>query len=82
MTPVTMEKPATVTETCQDGRIGSIVGPLMGGWMMARGWSNVTIFEFASLPMLCAAAVVIAMGLRYGSNQEGFLSDEKRPALA
>jgi AAHS family 4-hydroxybenzoate transporter-like MFS transporter len=64
------------------GRIGSIVGPLMGGWLMARGWSNVNIFEFASLPMLCAAAVVIVMGLRYGSVQEGFVSDEKRPALA
>jgi len=64
------------------GRIGSIVGPLLGGWMIARGWSNINIFEFASLPLLCAAAVVIAMGLRYGSSQEGFLSDEKRPALA
>jgi AAHS family 4-hydroxybenzoate transporter-like MFS transporter len=54
------------------GRVGSIIGPLMGGSLMARGWSNVNIFEFASLPMLCAAAVVIAMGLRYGSNHEDF----------
>jgi MFS transporter, AAHS family, 4-hydroxybenzoate transporter len=53
------------------GRIGSIIGPLLGGWLMARGWSNVNIFEFASLPMLCAALVVSAMGLRYGSNHKG-----------
>jgi len=64
------------------GRIGSIIGPLLGGWLMARGWSNVNIFEFASLPMLCAALVVSAMGLRYGSNHKGYVSDKKRPALA
>jgi hypothetical protein len=64
------------------GRIGSIIGPLLGGWLMARGWSNVNIFEFASLPMLCAALVVSAMGLCYGSNHKGYLSDKKRHALA
>ena len=64
------------------GRIGSIIGPLLGGWLMARGWSNVNIFEFASLPMLCAALVVSAMGLRYGSNHKGYVSDKKRHALA
>jgi AAHS family 4-hydroxybenzoate transporter-like MFS transporter len=64
------------------GRVGSIVGPLMGGWLMARGWSNVNIFELAALPMLCAAGVVFAMGLRYGPGREGSLSDEKRKAVA
>jgi AAHS family 4-hydroxybenzoate transporter-like MFS transporter len=48
------------------GRAGAIVGPLMGGWLMARGWSNSNIFEFAALPMLCAAAMVFTMGLRNG----------------
>jgi AAHS family 4-hydroxybenzoate transporter-like MFS transporter len=47
------------------GRIGSIIGPLAGGWLMAAGWSNVEIFRFAALPMLSAAVVVFAMGLRY-----------------
>ena len=64
------------------GRIGSIIGPILGGWLMARGWSNVNIFEFASLPMLCAALVVFAMGLRYGSNRKGYVSDKKRHAFA
>jgi MFS family permease len=69
------------------GRVGSIAGPLVGGWLIARGWSNVNIFEFAAVPMLCAAALVFAMGLRYGtsqdrSRQEGYVSDEKRQAPA
>ena len=64
------------------GRVGSIAGPLMGGWLMAHGWSRVNIFEFAALPMLCAAAVVYAMGLLYGSTGEESLTDEKRQALA
>lgn len=64
------------------GRVGSIAGPLMGGWMMARGWSSLNIFEFAALPMLCAAGVVYAMGLLYGSTSKESLTDEKRQALA
>ncbi len=64
------------------GRAGAIVGPLMGGWLMARGWSNSTIFEFAALPMLCAAVVVFTMGLRYSSRHLGVVKDEKRQAIA
>ena len=64
------------------GRVGSIAGPLLGGWLMAHGWSNVSIFEFASLPMLCAAVIMFAMGRRFGSNSKGYARDEKRQAIA
>lgn len=64
------------------GRIGSIAGPLLGGWLMARGWSTVNLFELAALPMLCAAAVVFAMGIRYGSRRAASMRDQKRAALA
>lgn len=49
------------------GRIGSIIGPLAGGWLMTAGWANVDIFRLASLPMLIAAGVIFAMGLRYNA---------------
>jgi MFS transporter, AAHS family, 4-hydroxybenzoate transporter len=53
------------------GRLGSIVGPLAGGWLMSRGWSNAGIFQLMAIPMLCAAVVIFSMGLRYstGSRQ-------------
>ena len=53
------------------GRVGSILGPLVGGWLMESGWSTANIFKLAALPMLCAAGVVFAMGVHYGSRVEG-----------
>ncbi len=52
------------------GRVGSIIGPLAGGWLMTAGWSTVAIFRLAALPMLIAAAVIFAMGLRYAPPNE------------
>jgi len=63
------------------GRLGSIVGPLVGGWLMARGWSTAGLFELAALPMLCAAAVVVVMGIRYRVPQAGHVAEERK-ALA
>jgi MFS transporter, AAHS family, 4-hydroxybenzoate transporter len=36
------------------GRIGSIVGPLVGGTMLARQMSNESVFVAAAVPALCA----------------------------
>jgi AAHS family 4-hydroxybenzoate transporter-like MFS transporter len=56
------------------GRTGAILGPVMGGWLLSRGWSNVGIFALGALPMLCACAVMLQMGNRYGSTVEAPLA--------
>ena len=40
------------------GRIGSIIGPLLGGWALQAGWTPRQIFMAGSVPALCAAAAV------------------------
>jgi AAHS family 4-hydroxybenzoate transporter-like MFS transporter len=44
------------------GRIGSILGPLIGGILLATKVDMRTIFLFAAIPPLVAAAAYIAMG--------------------
>ena len=41
------------------GRIGSIVGPLIGGAMLALQWTPQQIFQAGAIPALIAAATVI-----------------------
>jgi MFS transporter, AAHS family, 4-hydroxybenzoate transporter len=43
------------------GRVGSIVGPLVGGMMLARQMSNESVFVAAALPALCAALAAFAL---------------------
>jgi MFS transporter, AAHS family, 4-hydroxybenzoate transporter len=43
------------------GRIGAILGPLVAGWLLARGWAASEILFAAALPMLGAAAVMLAL---------------------
>jgi AAHS family 4-hydroxybenzoate transporter-like MFS transporter len=43
------------------GRIGSIVGPVLGGFMLSAGWHTPTIFFIGAIPVLIASAAVIAM---------------------
>jgi AAHS family 4-hydroxybenzoate transporter-like MFS transporter len=62
------------------GRLGSITGPLAGGWLMTAGWTTVDIFKMAALPMLCAASVVFAMGLRYGTRSRSSEAQERELA--
>jgi AAHS family 4-hydroxybenzoate transporter-like MFS transporter len=57
--------PTAIRSTLGIGRIGSILGPLAGGWLIAYGSSTANIFRLAALPMLCASLIVFAMGLRY-----------------
>jgi AAHS family 4-hydroxybenzoate transporter-like MFS transporter len=44
------------------GRIGSIIGPLLGGLMLALQWHIPTIFLAGAVPVLIACAAVLAMG--------------------
>lgn len=43
------------------GRIGSIVGPLVGGWLLGAGWAGSSLVLFAILPTLCAAAALFVL---------------------
>ena len=47
------------------GRIGAIVGPLLGGFLISLRWPNSSIFLLGSLPLLCAAIAVFMMGRVY-----------------
>jgi MFS transporter, AAHS family, 4-hydroxybenzoate transporter len=49
------------------GRIGSIVGPFIGGLMLAAQWTPQQIFMAGAVPALCAAAAVIASVKLLGS---------------
>jgi MFS transporter, AAHS family, 4-hydroxybenzoate transporter len=41
------------------GRVGSIVGPMLGGMMLARDWGPREIFLAGMIPALCAAAATL-----------------------
>jgi AAHS family 4-hydroxybenzoate transporter-like MFS transporter len=46
------------------GRIGSIVGPVLGGALIALNWSNRDLFLAGAAPALISAALVMALGNR------------------
>ena len=43
------------------GRIGAIVGPVLGGELMRLKWSNQALFLAAALPALVSAAVMLSL---------------------
>ncbi|WP_331457972.1 MFS transporter [Burkholderia sp. BDU5] len=43
------------------GRVGSVLGPLVGGQLIALGWSNDALFHAAAVPVLCSAVFVIGL---------------------
>ncbi|CAD6541518.1 MFS transporter [Paraburkholderia sabiae] len=45
------------------GRIGSVIGPLVGGQLIALNWSNAQLFHAAALPVLCSAALVLTLAV-------------------
>jgi AAHS family 4-hydroxybenzoate transporter-like MFS transporter len=49
------------------GRIGSIIGPIIGGLMLAAQWTPQQIFMAGAVPALCAAAAVLVSGKLQGS---------------
>lgn len=44
------------------GRIGSIVGPLVGGMVLALHWATQSLFLAAAVPALCAAVAAYLLG--------------------
>ncbi len=51
------------------GRIGSVLGPLVGGQLIALNWSNGALFHAAALPVLGSALFVL--GLASVTRQRG-----------
>jgi AAHS family 4-hydroxybenzoate transporter-like MFS transporter len=47
------------------GRVGAIIGPLIGGFLISLHWPNSSIFILGSIPLACAAIAVFAMGQVY-----------------
>ncbi|WP_414444053.1 MFS transporter [Burkholderia sp. 22PA0106] len=45
------------------GRIGSVLGPLVGGQLIALNWSNASLFHAAALPVLASALFVLGLGV-------------------
>lgn len=43
------------------GRVGSVIGPLVGGQLIALNWSNASLFHAAALPVLCSALFVLIL---------------------
>jgi AAHS family 4-hydroxybenzoate transporter-like MFS transporter len=60
------------------GRIGSIIGPIIGGLMLAAQWTPQQIFMAGAVPALCAAAAVLASGKLQGSASP-FRPEESSP---
>jgi MFS transporter, AAHS family, 4-hydroxybenzoate transporter len=48
------------------GRVGSIVGPLIGGLMLGMQWTPPEIFRAGAVPALCAMVAVIASNFLQG----------------
>jgi AAHS family 4-hydroxybenzoate transporter-like MFS transporter len=48
------------------GRIGSIVGPLIGGFMLSMQWTPQQIFTAGAVPAICAGAAIAASGYLQG----------------
>lgn len=42
------------------GRVGSIVGPVIGGWMLGLAWTPQQIFTAGAVPAACAGLAVLA----------------------
>ncbi|MCK8787394.1 MFS transporter [Roseomonas sp. NAR14] len=53
------------------GRIGSIVGPVLGGVVLSLGWSLQQIFLAGAVPALCAGLAVLVGGLMRNAELQG-----------
>ena len=47
------------------GRVGAIIGPLIGGFLISLHWPNSSIFILGGIPLACAAIAVFTMGQVY-----------------
>lgn len=53
------------------GRFGSILGPVLAGWLLSWGWSYASLMQLAGLPMLLAAIFIFVMGRLYADDFHG-----------
>jgi AAHS family 4-hydroxybenzoate transporter-like MFS transporter len=51
------------------GRIGSIVGPLIGGVLLQQKWSAAAVFMAAAGAAFCAAAAAFSLSRLIGGNK-------------
>ena len=63
------------------GRVGSIVGPLIGGLMLGMQWTPPEIFRAGAIPALCAMTAVIASNFLQGA-QSPYRADAPTPSVA
>lgn len=45
------------------GRSGSIVGSLLGGWMLALGWEVTTVYALVAIPAAIAGGALFTLGM-------------------
>jgi AAHS family 4-hydroxybenzoate transporter-like MFS transporter len=45
------------------GRIGSVLGSMVGGFLLSLGWDLSTVFSVAAVPALLAAVAMFAKGM-------------------
>jgi len=65
------------------GRVGSIIGPLVGGVLLAHKWSTAAVFIAAAAAALCAALAAIALSLLAstgGAGQASSIDATLKPA--
>lgn len=58
----TMNRATGVSWASGIGRIGSVVGSMAGGWMLALGWGLPTVFAIVGVPALVAGCSILTMG--------------------
>ncbi|WP_269846274.1 MFS transporter [Falsiroseomonas bella] len=51
------------------GRIGSVLGSMVGGFLLSLGWDLSTVFTVAAAPALAAALAMLAKGWRARGRQ-------------
>lgn len=59
--PTTMRSTALGTGLAF-GRIGSICGPVLGGFLMAEGWGTRSLFAAVAVPAVIAAGIIVLIG--------------------
>jgi MFS transporter, AAHS family, 4-hydroxybenzoate transporter len=63
------------------GRIGAILGPLIGGMLIALRWPNSALFLFGGVPLVCAAVAVFTMGRAYRNEGAAMAAAHHRAAM-
>ena len=58
------------------GRIGSIVGPVIGGMLIQRQWGNQSLFLAAAVPAVAAVIATILMALTNGKRVAATQADD------